>query len=85
MSVREVLDTVEAMVAAAGDAVEHVEVDAKAFLELCDRMPRGHVLRKFADAHRGRERPLSIGRLTLREVLLANGHKLETKGDPGDQ
>ena len=72
----EIVTTIEAMVQAAVGQLEHVRVDATVFLALCEQCPAGHTLRKFFEAHQGRTRPLSIGRLTLQEALTLAGYVL---------
>lgn len=72
----EIVATIEAMMQAAVGPLEHVRVDVTVFLGLCKECPAGHTLRKFFEAHQGRTRPLSIGRLTLQEALTLAGHEL---------
>lgn len=72
----ELVSTIDEMVSAAIGQLEHVKVDAGVFLGLCQACPEGHTLRKFFEAHQGRTRPLTIGRMTLRDALVLAGHEL---------
>lgn len=83
------MSTIEQLKELARASTPRVMVDGPTLISLCERMPEGHLLRSFAKAHKGREKPLEIARSTLVELLEANGYALpvgesisEPEGEP---